>query len=88
MSMQGFVEQVKKIALNAVESTKPMIVQYGTVIAESPLQIQISQKQIYGKEFFVTRAGQTEFKTGDVLILLRINGGQQYLIFGKKGALT
>ena len=41
------------------------------------------------KEFLAVRTGMSasSFKVGDKLILLRKQGGQEYLILDKKGAL-
>jgi hypothetical protein len=44
---------IKQIALNAMESTKPSGIFYGTVLAASPLQVQIDQKMTLGAEFLV-----------------------------------
>ena len=85
--MQQFVETMKEIALNAVENTKPMQIRQGKVLSASPLQVRLSQKEILTKEFLVALYGHDSFQTGDTLILLRFQGGQQYLILGKKGAL-
>jgi hypothetical protein len=49
----GMQEQIKIIALNAVESTKPSGIFYGTVLSASPLQIQLDQKTLLGAEFLV-----------------------------------
>ncbi len=48
--LQGVMKQV---ALNAVESTKPSGIFYGTVLATSPLQVQLDQKMTLGAEFLV-----------------------------------
>lgn len=85
--MKQLIEVMKRVALNAVETTKPVEVCFGTVQSEIPLRIRISQKQVLEKEFFLIRDGVTtsSFETGDILILLRVQGGQQYYIIGKKG---
>lgn len=85
--MQQFVDTIKEIALNAVESTKPVQVRRGKVLSESPFQVQLSQKEILTKDFLIALHGHEAFHKGDTLLLLRIQGGQQYLILGRKGAL-
>lgn len=59
------------------------------MIALSPFRVQIDQKLVLTKEFFIVKSGvsASSFKVGDVLILFRNEGGQKYLIFDKKGAL-
>lgn len=66
-----------------------MTICFGKVIALSPFRVQIDQKLVLTKEFFIVKNGvsASSFKVGDVLILFRNEGGQKYLIFDKKGAL-
>ena len=66
-----------------------MTIYFGKVIALSPFRVQIDQKLVLTKEFFIVKSGvgASSFKVGDVLILFRNEGGQKYLIFDKKGAL-
>ena len=85
--MNQFVEVIKQVAVNAIESRKPVNVVYGTVISTSPFQVRLSQKEVYGAEFFIAAAGHEPYAAGDRLILIRVQGGQEYLIFGKKGAV-
>ena len=67
----------------------PTTICFGKVIALSPFRVQIDQKLVLTKEFFIVKSGvsASSFKVGDVLILFRNEGGQKYLIFDKKGAL-
>ena len=87
--MRQFVDIMKKVSINAIEATKPMEICYGTVQSKSPFQVRLSQKQILGKEYFIVKKGVTaqSFEEGDILILFRVQGGQQYLIYDRKGAL-
>ena len=66
-----------------------MTICFGKVIALSPFRVQIDQKLVLTKEFFIVKSGvsASSFKVGDVLILFRNEGGQKYLILDKKGAL-
>nr|DAZ64675.1 MAG TPA: Protein of unknown function (DUF2577) [Caudoviricetes sp.] len=66
-----------------------MTICFGKVIALSPFRVQIDQKLVLTKEFFIVKSGvsASSFKVGDMLILFRNEGGQKYLIFDKKGAL-
>lgn len=80
---------IKSICQAERISSYPMMMCYGTVVSKNPFQIRIDQKNILGKAFFMVAEGTTinSFEVGDRLILLRQQGGQEYLIFGKKGAL-
>lgn len=44
----GFVHMVKRIALNAVENSKPAALLYGTVTKVSPIEITVDQKLVLG----------------------------------------
>ena len=80
---------MRQIAANEREAALPMTICFGKVIALSPFRVQIDQKLVLTKKFFIVKSGVSaaSFKVGDVLILFRNEGGQKYLIFDKKGAL-
>ena len=87
--MPNLMESMRQIAANERQATLPMIICFGKVTALSPFRVQIDQKLVLTKEFFIVKSGvsASSFKVGDVLILFRNEGGQKYLIFDKKGAL-
>lgn len=85
--LTGLVESMKKIALGVYESCRPMDVQFGVVVSEQPLNVRIAQKWTLSPAFLLAREGETRWKQGDELILLRCPGGQRYLIYGKRGEL-
>ncbi len=87
--MKNLIEVIKLTALRAVETSKPVEICYGTVQSVNPFLVRLSQKLVLGKEYFIVRRGVTasSFKEGDLLILLRVQGGQQYLIYDEKGEL-
>ena len=80
---------MKQIAENVFTAKQPADWCYGKVISLDPFQVQIDQKLPLKKEFLAVRTGVSaaSFKVGDKLILLKKQGGQQYLILDKKGAL-
>lgn len=87
--MPNMFNAMKQIAENVFEARRPADWCYGKVISLDPLQVQIDQKLPLKKEFLAVRTGvsASSFKVGDRLILLRKQGGQEYLILDKKGAL-
>ena len=87
--MPNLMESMRQIAANERQAALPMAICFGKVIALSPFRVQIDQKLVLTKEFFIVKSGvsTSSFKVGDVLILFRNEGGQKYLIFDKKGAL-
>ena len=80
---------MKQIAENVFEARRPADWCYGKIISLDPFQVQIDQKLPLKKECLAVRTGvnASSFKVGDKLILLRKQGGQEYLILDKKGAL-
>lgn len=87
--MPNLMESMRQIAANERQAALPMTICFGKVIALSPFRVQIDQKLVLTKEFFIVKSGvsASSFKVGDVFILFRNEGGQKYLIFDKKGAL-
>ena len=87
--MPNMFNAMKQIAENVFEARRPADWCYGKVISLDPFQVQIDQKLPLKKEFLAIRTGMStsSFKVGDKLILLRKQGGQEYLILDKKGAL-
>ena len=87
--MPDLMESMRQIAANERQAALPMTICFGKVVALSPFRVQIDQKLVLTKEFFIVKSGvsASSFKVGDVLILFRNEGGQKYLIFDKKGAL-
>ena len=87
--MPNLMESMRQIAANERQAALPMTICFGKVIALSPFRVQVDQKLVLTKEFFIVKNGvsASSFKVGDVLILFRNEGGQKYLIFDKKGAL-
>lgn len=51
--MPDIVSSIKKMALDAVETSKPMQIQYGTVVSTDPLQIKLNQKLFIGMESLI-----------------------------------
>ena len=87
--MPDLFNAMKQIAKDVFDTLPPSYLCYGKVISLDPFQVQIDQKLVLTKEFFIVKSGvsASSFKVGDVLILFRNEGGQKYLIFDKKGAL-
>lgn len=78
--MQGMI---KHIALNAVESSKPVGLFFGTVIATDPLEVQVEQKMTLEADFLIIASAVQSLAKSDKVILLRVQGGQQYVVLDK-----
>ena len=76
--MPNLMESMRQIAANERQAALPMTICFGKVIALSPFHVQIDQKLVLTKEFFIVKSGvsASSFKVGDVLILLRNVAGK------------
>ena len=77
--MPNLMETMRQIAANERQAALPMTICFGKVIALAPFRVQIDQKLVLTKEFFIVKSGvsASSFKVGDVLILFRNEGGQK-----------
>ncbi|MDL2301336.1 DUF2577 domain-containing protein [Lachnospiraceae bacterium OttesenSCG-928-D06] len=57
------VKTMKKAALDAMESSKPVAVYFGEVQSVSPLKINVEQKMILGEAQLILSRNVTDFKT-------------------------
>lgn len=82
--MNELVSMIKQIAQSVFEQSKPVEVCYGLVVQEedknTELKIRLQQKQVLSKNYFVNQQKLNEVETGQKVILLRVQGGQQYYI--------
>lgn len=89
------IELIKQVAVAAVEASKPVKLVYGRVASVSPLSVRLDQRTTLTAGFLrrlhyggVTAEGEAvsvySFKVGDSVALLRMQGGQEYLILGKE----
>lgn len=83
--MDSLLEVIKQAAKEAVEQAEPTAVVLGTITKLIPLTVQIEQKLVLTKDFLmVTKETKASLTKGKV-ILLRVQGGQKYLILGMEG---
>lgn len=77
------VTAMKKAALDAMESAKPVSVYFGEVVSASPLKINVEQKMELGKAQLILSRNVTDFKTS-------ISGGniQNYFYVGSEPNVT
>lgn len=55
------IKTIKKTALEAVEASSPVNVCYGTVVSESPLQIEVDQKITLGSAQLILTKNVTDY---------------------------
>nr|UWI48812.1 DUF2577 domain-containing protein [Clostridioides difficile] len=83
---QDLLQIIKKAAMDAVETSNPMKVVFGTIENVNPLKVKIEQKLSIDDFFLIqteTFKRYTDKKIGDKLVLIRMQGGQQYLILDR-----
>ncbi len=62
LNASGFVSEIKKIAVNAVNSEKPCNIVFGSVTGVSPLKINIEQKLTLSEEQLVLSRSVTDYE--------------------------
>lgn len=88
---------IKKVALNAVENSKPVNIMFGTVTRKNPLEIDVEQRLLLGINQLILTKNVTGLKkhentskvhdleVNDEVILLRKQGGQKYVVLDWTG---
>jgi hypothetical protein len=80
--LMALLETIKKAGLGAIDATNPVNVLFGTVTSVQPLKINVEQRFVLHKDNLVILK-HYEPAAGDKVILLRVQGGQQYVVIGK-----
>lgn len=81
MPNENLVQLIKRIAVDAVNTSKPCNTVTGKVQSVSPLSISIGQKIILDEDFLdVTSNAEEKMKTGSRVLLIRQAGGQRYVV--------
>lgn len=89
---------IKQAALDALEASKPVAVMTGTVTKTNPLEVNVDQRFTLDADFLIVPESLTRYtitignseyvirsglQAGDRVILLRVQGGQKFLILDK-----
>lgn len=83
--MDDLLKVIKEAAMEAVRQAEPMEVVHGTITQLEPLTIKVDQKMTLTKQFLmVTKEIKAGLTLGKV-ILIKLQGGQKYLILGMEG---
>ncbi|MDI2928448.1 DUF2577 domain-containing protein [Clostridioides difficile] len=83
---QDLLQIIKKAAMDAVETSNPIRIVFGIIESISPLKVKIEQKLSIGEIFLIqtdTFKRYTDKKIGDKVVLIRMQGGQQYLVLDR-----
>lgn len=79
----SLVDVVKKAALDVIENNNPVAVFYGTVLNKSPLEINVDQRFTLTGDILVVAESAKDIAAGDKVIILRVQGGQQFVVLDK-----
>lgn len=77
----GIIDTIKRVALNAWEASNPVKLLFGSVISTDPVKIKVSDLLTLTKEFLVING---EVFEGDQVTLIRVQGGQKYVVLGTR----
>jgi len=83
MAIEGLIPLLKRIALEAVEASKPTVILFGTVSSINPLSVHLEQKRTITKNFLVVTDKAKNLSVGDGVVMVRMQGGQKYIIIDK-----
>ena len=83
--LPSMIETIKQAAIDAVESLKPVAVLPATVTSTEPLEFSVEQRMTLTKEFLILTetARKISFSVGDSVLLLRVQGGQKFVILDR-----
>lgn len=83
--MPELLETIKKAAVDAVMASSPTSVMFGTVTATAPLKINLEQKLTLTSAQLIgtSRIASEGLLIGDKVVLIQMQGGQQYVVLDK-----
>jgi len=98
MSIEKLMGAIKQASMGAMDASAPVAVRIGTVKSVSPLAVTVDQRLTLSSEFLLRTAAtlplkvmiggtnysvRDDLQAGDGVVLLRVQGGQQYVILDK-----
>lgn len=82
--MANLVSLIKQASIEAINNMDPVKIVFGNVVSTEKLRINIEQKLTIEKEHLVLTSGiYNNLKIGDNVLLIRMQGGQKYVILDK-----
>ena len=79
-----FINTIKQVAIEAVKSTRPQETLFATITSLNPLEMKVENGQIVDEDYLVpTQAAKNGLEQGEKVAVLRIQGGQRFLILDK-----
>lgn len=86
--MANLLQLIKQAAKDAVEASNPVQVHFGTVLSEEPLEVQVDQRFILPAAALVVPESLGRYEgrgltAGDRVLLIRVQGGEKYVILDR-----
>lgn len=81
--MPRLLNLMKEVGNDAVQSGSPCAVIFGKVIDLKPLKIKIEQKLVLGEKQLIKTEDSKKIKKNDSVILLRMQGGQKFIVLDR-----
>ncbi|MCR8982590.1 DUF2577 domain-containing protein [Brevibacillus laterosporus] len=81
----SLLRAIKQVSQGVNDSQSPVAVLFGTVEKIDPLEVNIEQKLLLTEEFliFPEAVQKYEFEEGNKLLLLRMQGGNSFVILDR-----
>ena len=82
--MSSLLNTIKKAGLQAADASVPVSVQFAVVTDAEPLAVKVDQRFTLYEEFLIIPERlRGKLALGDSLILLRVQGGQQFIVLDR-----
>lgn len=82
--MEGLLKHIKKAGTEAVANGAPCVVMFGNVTSVKPsLKIKVEQRLLLGEKQLIQTENSKKIEEGDSVILLRMQGGQKFIVLDK-----
>ena len=81
----ALVNLIKQASMGAFENSNPVAIMFGTITRTEPLEVNVEQRFTLTRDFliFTEIFNQRVLQRGDKVILLRVQGGQQYVVLDR-----
>ena len=81
----GLIDTIKRASLGGYESTSPLKLIFGEVVSTSPVKVKVSTDLTLTEEFLAING---TIAAGDKVPMIRVQGGQKYVVIGSKTSVV
>ncbi|TVX91907.1 DUF2577 family protein [Paenibacillus agilis] len=76
-------EKIKRISMQANTASVPAAVMFGQVQKVTPIHLLVDSRFVIEGDMVIMSRDLPELLVGDTVVLLRNNGGQQFVVLGR-----